>query len=81
MWFHEADGWRDESSEGPYTAVLKTFYDYINKQEFSIIRLHNQNKHTLQKKCLTTRDSIVVGEFNTILEAKEKAKLLISEGI
>ncbi len=81
MWFHEADGWRDESSEGPYTAVLKTFYDWTNDQDFSIVRLHNQTKHTLIQKCLKSRKETVIGEFKTVIEAKEKAKLLISEGI
>ena len=32
------NGWRDESSEGPYTEVLQTKYDWKRRIQWSVIK-------------------------------------------
>lgn len=68
MWIELEDGWRDESSEGPYTAVLQTLWspEYLGSWEIS--RLRTQQYHEVSLK------GEYHGCFKTVLEAKEYIK-------
>jgi hypothetical protein len=62
-WHMLEDGWRDESSEGPYTETLQT------KGPWTIVRLttpHRRNNQFLLKNSETKFEQ----EFNTVEEAK-----------
>ena len=56
--FYLPDGWRDESTEGPYTAVLQT------KGPWTICRLHDERKVSLK------RAGRRLAEFNSVEDAK-----------
>jgi hypothetical protein len=47
-WIMLRDNWRDESSEGPYTATLQTFHDNNTGNEWSIVRLHGESRYTVE---------------------------------
>lgn len=78
MWSFDGDGWRDESTEGPYIGDLKTFYFAKQQAEFIIVRLYNEIGFKLKKK--VKNQIVLIGEFETIAIAKQKAHLLMSEG-
>jgi len=64
-WIMLEDGWRDESDEGPYTAVLQTKYDWNTHKQWTISRLHNETKVILHL------DHSEIGSFDTTEEAKQ----------
>lgn len=78
MWTFDRDGWRDESTEGPYIGDLKTFYFAKQQAEFIIVRLYNEINFKLKRK--DKNQIVLIDEFKTIAAAKQKAHLLMSEG-
>jgi hypothetical protein len=65
MWIDLPDGWRDESSEGPYTQTLQTWYDWKLYINWSICRLINEKDFKL------TFGNEFRGSFKALAEAKE----------
>ena len=59
------DGWREESSEGPYTETLQT--KVIGGESYQICRLYNQHEFVLR------RNSTALGSFSTLQLAKDAA--------
>jgi hypothetical protein len=59
-WIMLKDGWRDESSEGPYTETLQT------KGNWAIIRLLGDKKFTLKD----TSHTVEAIDFDTVEAAK-----------
>lgn len=59
------DGWREESSEGPYTETLQT--KVIEGESYQIYRLYDHKEFVLRK------NSIVLGNFSTLQLAKDAA--------
>jgi hypothetical protein len=59
-WIMLKDGWRDESSEGPYTETLQT------KGNWAIIRLLGDKKFTLKD----TSHTVELVDFDTVEAAK-----------
>ena len=60
------DGWREESSEGPYTETLQT--KVIEGESYQICRLYNnETKFTLQV------GHTALGKFDSLALAKEAA--------
>lgn len=53
------DGWRDESSEGPYTETLHT------SGSWRIVRLFGETDFSLY------RESVFISNFSAISEAKD----------
>ena len=50
MWILLEDGWRDESSEGPYIDTLQTKYDWKNNIVWSVVRGINETMFRVKKK-------------------------------
>jgi len=61
------DGWRDESSEGPYTETLQTFYDWKTRIEYRILRLYPMLN---QRFVLSWTGENTLFAFDTIEECK-----------
>jgi len=69
MWVHLADGWRDESSEGPYTETLQT------KGDWQIVRIFKVHGFGLEdKKYDLIYKGSKAGSFDSIEGAKKYVK-------
>ncbi len=75
MWIDLSDGWRDESSEGPYTSFLHTYYDWKSKVEYKITRSTGLGGDSIYT--LSSRDKKVWKRFKTVKEAKDYVSSLL----
>lgn len=62
-----SDGWRDESTEGPYTEVLQT--KYVDGNVYTIVKLFDQVEYVLKINSIVLDTS-----FHTLESAKEAAE-------
>ena len=67
MMYMLSDGWREESSEGPYTEVLQT--KYVDGNTYSIVKLFDQIEYVLKINSIAS-DTL----FQTLESAKEAAE-------
>lgn len=71
MMYMLADGWREESTEGPYTEVLQT--RYVDGNTYAIVKLFGQVKYVLKVNSRALDIS-----FYTLESAKEAAENYIA---